>query len=102
MSVLEILVIVAGLVAGWFVVARLLVSMDASIDAGGDREWFEILGVRPDAAEDETEKAYQEKRMALLQKSLKIMTLEEQKAAAASQQRLEDAYRESREARRKR
>lgn len=102
MSVLEILVIVAGLVAGWFVVSRLLVSTDASIDAGGDREWFEILGVRPDAPEDETEKAYQEKRMALLQKSLKITTLEEQKAAAASQQRLEDAYRESREARRKR
>lgn len=100
MSALEIFVVVAGLAGGWLVVSRLLGRSDASLDAGGDREWFEILGVQPDAAKDEIEKAYHEKRMAFLERSLKIMTLEEQKAASAAQQLLEDAYRESKEAQR--
>ena len=100
MSALEIFVIVAGLAGGWIVVSRLLDRSDASLEAGGDRDWFDVLGIRPDAAEDEIERAYQGKRMALRQKSLKIMTLDEQKAASASQQRLEDAYRNGKEARR--
>ena len=99
MSALEIFVIVAGLAGGWIVVSRLLDRSDASLEAGGDREWFEVLGIQPDAAEDEIETAYHGKRMAMLQKSPKIMTLDEQKAASASQQRIKDAYRNGKEAR---
>ena len=96
MSVPEILVIVVGLAVGWFIVSLFLRRTDTSNDDDKDREWFEVLQVGSNATDEEVENAYRKMREALQQRSLRIMTLEEQKAALAAQQRLDDAYRKSR------
>jgi len=93
MTLHEFLVIAAGLIVGWMGVSRVIALLSPDSRAAGDREWWEILGVSPNASAAEIDEAYKKKRDALAQRKLKIMTLPEQQEAMREQAVLDAAYR---------
>lgn len=95
MSFSELLVIAIGLIVGWAVVSRIVTAYAREPHKISNGDWFEILGVPPDATSDQIDAAYERKRRELSVRELRIMTTPEQKKAAQQREYIDSAYHRS-------
>jgi uncharacterized protein (DUF927 family) len=101
MSLNELLITLIGLVAGWAIVSITVSIRRKRSAATLSGEWFEILGVPPDAALDQIDEAYERRFRILKESEPSIKTVSEDRAFLQKQGALDIAYRTAKEMHRK-
>ena len=96
MSVVEIAVIVAAGLVGWFVVSFVINQSNDTTPSFEGKSWHEILRVSPSADLDTIERAYAARQQQLDSAAPRILTEAEQQSAQRRQQQLDSALAEAR------
>lgn len=96
MSLREVVAISVGLIIGWVVVSRIMTAYLREPYETSNGDWFEVLGVPPDATRAQIDAAYDKNRRELHERELRIMTTAEQKVAAQKRAHIDAAYHRSR------